>query len=282
VQKNRTFFFGNWQGTRLNTGVVRLSTVPISAQRRGVFSNPVFDPATTRRTPTGYVREQFPNNTIPLSRFDRATLAVLNRYPFPNVFTAAGAESNVNNYRRSGNEDVVADQLDTRIDRYLGVAHRAFARYSFLRDHSRPMTPLPDGSGTLTSGAIGNTLTRADSLAADHTWTVTPSAVNQFRFGYTRRNFNRSAMRTGQPVEETSLIPNLPVTSFSDVLPMYEIVGFQQIGPRASANSQFATSVTQLIDNLSFARGRHSIKAGTDVRLQALDVLQPASPTGNF
>ncbi|MCZ2156645.1 MAG: carboxypeptidase regulatory-like domain-containing protein [Bryobacterales bacterium] len=40
VQKNKTFFFVDWQGTRLDTGVVRTSTVPTSAQKRGVLPNP--------------------------------------------------------------------------------------------------------------------------------------------------------------------------------------------------------------------------------------------------
>ena len=44
VQKNRTFFFVDWQGTRLNTGAVRTSTVPTSAQKSGIFSQPIFDP----------------------------------------------------------------------------------------------------------------------------------------------------------------------------------------------------------------------------------------------
>lgn len=38
VQRNKTFFFVDWQGTRLDTGVVRTSTVPTSAQKRGLFS----------------------------------------------------------------------------------------------------------------------------------------------------------------------------------------------------------------------------------------------------
>ena len=72
AQKNKTFFFVDWQGTRLNTGVVRLSTVPTSSQRKGIFSTPVYDPATTRRAESGYIREQFPGNSIPTNRFDPA------------------------------------------------------------------------------------------------------------------------------------------------------------------------------------------------------------------
>lgn len=282
IQKNKTFFFADYQGTRLNTGVIRTSTVPTSAQKRGVFPAAIFDPSTTRRVDGVYLRDAFPANTIPSNRFDRAAQAVLDRYPAPNVFTATGAEATANNYRRLGNDDTVADQFDGRLDRYFGTAHRIFGRYSFLRDDSKPTTPFPDGSGLLTAGVIGNTLTRADSIAAEHTWNLSPSAVNQLRFGYTRRKFDRNSLQTGQPVGQSTLIPNIPVSSFADVLPTYDIVGLQQLGPTASGNAAFTTSVTQFIDNYSWVKGRHSLKAGTDIRLQTLDVLQPPSPTGNF
>ena len=282
IRKNKAFFFADWQGTRLNTGVIRTSTVPTSAQRQGIFTVSIFDPATTKRTESGYSREVFPNNTIPTNRFDHATLAVLDRYPTPNVLTMTGAEETVNNYRRLGNDDTVADQFDGRADYYLGSKHRVFARYSFLRDDSKPTTPLPDGSGNLTAGVIGTTLTRADNIAAEHSWTMTPAFVNQFRFGYTRRKLERESLRTGQPASQITLIPNIPVTSFSDVLPTFDVVGLQQFGPPASGNSRFTTSVTQFIDSISWVKARHSLKMGVDIRLETLDVLQPPSPTGNF
>ncbi len=282
IQKNKTFFFGDWQGTRLNTGVVRTSTVPTTAQKLGVFPQPIFDPQTTTQTGSGFVRTQFLNNTIPQARFDRAALAVLDRYPAPNVFTANGAEATANNYRRVGNDDTVADQLDGRIDHYFSDRHRFFGRYSFLRDDSEPATPFPDGSGTFSAAFIGKTLTRADGVVGEHTWNVAPTAVNQLRFGFTRRGFTRSALATGQPATQVAQIPNIPLTSFQDVLPTYDLVGFQQLGPPGNGNAKFTTSVTQFVDNFSWTKGRHSLKAGTDIRLERLDVLQPPSPTGNF
>src|SRR5882724_10717251 len=38
IQPNKTFFFADWQGTRLRTGVTRFSVVPTLAQRRGIFT----------------------------------------------------------------------------------------------------------------------------------------------------------------------------------------------------------------------------------------------------
>jgi hypothetical protein len=281
IQKNKTFFFIDWQGTRLKTGVVRTSTVPTSAQKRGVFTQPVFDPRSTQQTSSGHVRDPFPNNTIPTTTIDSAARAVMDRYPAPTVFHGAN-EATANNYRRVGNDTTAQDHFDVRLDRHFGARHKVFGRYSYLRDDSTPATPFPDGSGTFSATFIGHTLTRADSVIGEHSWNVTPGSVNQLRFGFTRRGFGRSSLATGQPATQVSLIPNIPLTSFGDVLPTYDVVGFQQLGPPANGNAEFTTSVTQIIDNYSWNKSGHSLKVGADIRLERLDVLQPPSPTGNF
>jgi Carboxypeptidase regulatory-like domain/TonB dependent receptor len=281
IQKQRTFFFADYQGSRQLVGVVRTSTVPTSQQRQGVFSTPIYDPASTQQANGSYRRDQFPNNTIPPSRFDSAALKALDRFPLPNVFSRA-SEATANNYRRTGTEQQHQDQFDVRLDHQFNPSQRVFGRYTYLRDDSRPVTPLPDGSGTITSGVIGNTLTRADSVVAEHSWTVTPGSLNQLRFGYTRRGFNRDELRLGIPASQSSGVPNIPSSSFDDVLPTYQITGFQQLGPSSNTNSEFTTSVTQLIDTFSTQKGRHSLKFGADLRWEQLNVLQPPNPTGLF
>jgi hypothetical protein len=281
LQRNKTFFFVDFQGTRLRTGTVRTSTVPTSLQRQGIFNTPVYDPSTTRQTSAGFVRDRFASDTIPADRFDRSARAVLDRYPLPNVFVN-GQETVANNYVRIGNEITDQDQLGFRIDHNLNASQKVFTRYEYLRDKSLPIPPLPDGSGNITTGIIGDTLTRADSLALEHSWTISSSKVNQLRFGYTRRGFDRTQLRTGRPASEISGIPNIPVSAFADALPTYDIVGLQQLGPSANGNAEFTTSVTQLVNNFSWLHHRHSLKLGGDLRIEHLEILQPPSPTGSF
>jgi len=281
LQHDKTFFFVDYQGTRLQTSTPRTSTIPTSLQRRGIFSNAIYDPATTRQVNGAYVRDQFLNNTVPADRWDAATKAVLERYPLPNVFIS-GQEATANNYVRTANETTNQDQFGVRLDHNLNRTQRVFGRYEYLRDHSLPSTPLPDGSGLITAGIIGNTVTRADSVALEHNWTVSANKTNQLRFGYTRRGFNRDSLRTGQPASDISGIPNIPVSAFSDTLPTYDVVGFQQLGPTTNGNATFTTSVTQIVDNFSWLRGSHSLKFGTDWRFETLDILQPPNPTGSF
>src|ERR1019366_9564396 len=74
IQKNKTFFFVDWQGTRLRTGITRFSTVPTDAQRNGVFSGAIKNPASNFQT-------TFANNTIPQTQFDPVAQLLLAHYP---------------------------------------------------------------------------------------------------------------------------------------------------------------------------------------------------------
>jgi Carboxypeptidase regulatory-like domain len=263
IQTNQTFFFVDWQGTRQQTGITRFSVVPTLAQRQGIFTQPIFDPASSPRTP-------FVNNTIPTTRFDSLGMQILEHYPRPNV---AGA----NNFVRTATEPDSQDQADFRIDRYFGEKHRVFGRYTFLRDNDTPVTPLPDGSGSLTSGVIGHATTRGDAFAGDYNWAVSPTALNEFRVGYSRRDLNQTSLQNGGVT-----VPGLPANSFGSVLPIFTVAGLQQIGPTTAANSRFTTSITEFLDTFTVVRGRHAIKFGTDIRREALDVLNPPNPTGSF
>ena len=264
IQTNKTFFFADWQGTRLRTGITRFSVVPTLAQRQGIFTQAIFDPATPPST-------QFPNNTIPANRFDPIGSQILQHYPLPNV---AGA----NNFVRTATEPDNQDQADFRVDRYFGEKHRVFGRYTFFRDDDTPVTPLPDGSGSLTSGVIGHAITRGDAFVGDYNWTLLASALNQFRVGYSRRDLNQSfaAERRHHACPACPQIPSVRCCRSSPS------PGFQQIGPTTAANSNFTTSITEFLDTFTLVRGRHTIKFGADIRREALDVLNPPNPTGSF
>ncbi|MBZ5594270.1 MAG: TonB-dependent receptor [Acidobacteriia bacterium] len=263
IQKNKLFFFADWQGTRLLTGITRFSVVPTLAQRKGVFKQPIFDPLTSPRT-------EFPGNAIPASRFDPIANGILQHYPLPNV-------TGPNNFTRTATEPDNQDQADFRLDRYFGEKHRFFGRYTIFHDDDTPVTPLPDGSGSLTSGVIGHAITRGDAFVGDYNSTLSVSALNQFRVGYSRRDLNQTSLQNGGIT-----VPGLPANSFASVLPLFAVAGFQQIGPTTAANSKFTTSITEFLDTFSIVRNRHTIKFGADIRREALDVLNPPNPTGSF
>ena len=93
-------------------------------------------------------------------------LTLLQRYPLP---TSKGT---ANNYRRIDNEGDNQDQVDFRIDHRFSDRDQIFGRFSYANDDASPVTPLPDGSGIISSGAIARTITPSYSLASSYLHTL--------------------------------------------------------------------------------------------------------------
>src|SRR5262245_25148051 len=306
VIKDKTFFFGDYQGTRQQIARVRTSTVPTLAQRQGNFSsslgallflqpngsisttvtaNPVNVIDTNGNTIQARVGQIFrpsdhrayAGNLIPINTFDPIAAELLKRYPNP---TSAGA---ANNFTRIGTENTDQDQFDARIDHRFSPRDQIYGRYSFAKDLTAPVTPLPDGSGNITSGVTGLTDTRAHSFAGNYVHVFNSRALNELRIGYTRRSIDRQATALDTPPSQSMQLTGIPTNgAFENTLPTFSIAGLQQLGPSANTASNFRTDVTQILDAVSLQRGRHSLKFGVDSRWERLDVIQPPSPTGTF
>src|SRR5262245_58982551 len=185
VVKDRTFFFVDYQGQRQSIGRTVTSNVPTLAERSGVFRQNIYDPTTT----VGNTRQPFANNTIPRSAMDPVALALLDRYPLPTNSATA------NNYTRTGNEIVDQDQGEVRIDhKFASNRDQAFGRLTYFREHALPVTPFPDGSGTIPAGsvAVGPQDTDAWAFASNYQHTFSTNLLNELRIGDTRRAVQRS------------------------------------------------------------------------------------------
>jgi carboxypeptidase family protein len=283
LRRNRLFFFTDYQGQRQTIGRTLISNVPTLLQRQGIFTEPIgtrvpriYDPSTTTRVGTTVTRTPFPDNRIPLDRIDPVAQALLQRYPLP---TSAGT---ANNYRRTANEIDHQDQFDVRLDHRL-ESDQMFGRLSFFTGRFTPVTPLPDGSGAITSGTLGPQDTRAWSLASNYQRVIAPGWLNEVRVGDTRRSVRRDAAMLAGTASSDLGLPGIPSTAqFANTLPTFQIGGVQQLGSPINTASDFSTSVTEIADTLTFVKGSHTIKAGGDVRWERLNVIQPPSPTGQF
>jgi hypothetical protein len=281
IIKNHTFFFADYQGVKQAIGTVRTSTVPTLLERQGNFTqlygttNPIlYDPATI----AGSTRAAFsPGNIIPQDRIDPAALAILNRYPLP---TKSGT---ANNFTLVGNDQDHQNQFDTRVDHRFSEKDLAFGRYSYFHDVDQPVPFLPDGSGNITTGVIGLTDTLGQQIAGSYLHTFNAHTLNDFRFGYTRRSFQRRGVQLDSSPSQSFDIPGIPSNgAFNNALPIFNIAGYQQIGSPSNTNSNFRTDVTEVVDTVSRLMGRHAVKFGLDFRWERLDVIQPPNPTGVF
>ena len=286
VQRDRTFFFADYQGQRQTIGRTVTSTVPTALQRHGIFTEPIgtrvpliYDPATTQPGAASgtATRTQFPGNTIPADRMDPVAVKLLSRYPLP---TSSGT---ANNYRRVADETVDQDQLGVRIDHRLSSNRdQIFGRLTRLREDFIPVTPLPEGSG-VTTGTLGPQDTTSWSFASSFQRTFSTNIVNELRVGDTRRHVDRQAADLGGAPAEVLGLPGIPSNAkFPTTVPTFLIGGYQQLGSPTNTASDFGTSVTEIADTLTWLKGRHTIKMGGDLRWERLNVIQPPSPTGQF
>ena len=284
IRRDRTFFFFDYQGQRQTIGRTVISTVPTVLQRQGVFTEPIagrvpviYDPATTAPLAGGgAARSPFPGNVIPIERIDPVARALLERFPLP---TSAGT---ANNYRRTGDETVDQNQFSVRVDHHLTTSDRVFGRLTRVQEEFIPVTPLADGSGS-TSGTLGPQNTTAWSFASRYQRAFSTTLLNDLRIGDTRRAVARTPAQLPASASSVLNLPGIPATAhFPNTLPTFLIGGYQQLGSPINTASDFSTSVTEIADTLTWLKGRHTIKMGTDLRWQRLNVLQPPSPTGSF
>src|SRR5262249_49050917 len=123
IQKDKMFFFGDYQGTRQKNGGSLLTRLPTAAGRGGGLRRPggsIWNPCTgldcsAAASPAPAQRQQFQGAVIPSQMLDPRAQALLKYIPLPNITNVTGAQPN---YAASGAGIVNWDGFDVRIDRY--------------------------------------------------------------------------------------------------------------------------------------------------------------------
>ncbi len=285
--RDRLFFFGDYQGIKALIGRTVISTIPTLAERQGIFTgvSKIYNPGATTTVAGRTIRPEFANDVInpAVTPFDPAAVALLARLPTPTTTGAA------NNYIRTANDADHQNQFDFRVDGAFRERDRAFGRYSYFSEVENPVTPLPDGSGAITGTAIGTggvlglSHVLGQQAVFNETHTFTPHLIHDFRLGYTRRGNGIAGPTLGTTASSALGIPGIPTNAaFNNALPLFTFTGFQQLGPSASTFAQYQTAVWQMVDSVTYTRGRHAIKAGLDFRWYQLNTISPPNPTGSF
>ncbi|HEY3128910.1 MAG TPA: TonB-dependent receptor [Acidobacteriota bacterium] len=249
VVKNKIFFFGDYQGTRLRTGGGTTASVAPDAWRHGDLSSlpqRIIDPLTN---------QQFPGNKIPENRIVNPVAKFLfanpNLYPLPNRSIA----SVVGNYVSSFANATDNNQWDTKIDAKMSDHDDIFGRFSYAAYNLKgTKAALPVFLPGLTDAPSRSTV-----LNWNHAFS--PTTINEARFGFNRvviinsindwAGLGNGNAKFGIPGDQP--IPGLSSVSLGD--------GLNSIGNSASLSNTYDNTF-QYGDNLSFARGRHFLKTG--------------------
>jgi outer membrane receptor protein involved in Fe transport len=275
--KNRTFFFGDYEGTRRRTTASsNILDIPPLAFRKGDFSAykpTIFDPRARRIGPTGSViSTPLPGNQIPQSLIHPGAAATLDLLPAPNF---GGPDALTRNYLRIAPRPYDNDQFDIKIDQRIGDSDTLSGRFS-LANSTSPNPGSFDGFIGAGSSAIRNTR----SLALTETHIFSPNVVNEFRAGFTRHNGSSVPNRTSDGVEfaaknNIAMFP-FPLQAFPGIQFAFsgQISSAAQFSSIGGGNPDLAIENTfQYADNLSITRGNHTFKIGGDFRRYRFDAI---------
>lgn len=290
IVKNHTFFFVDYQGTRIRQSQTDISTVPVLSERTGNFSdlltgviNPVtgydtgqiFDPLTYNSATSA--RLPFPGNIIPASRLDPAALKIVSLYPVPNLPGTA------NNFLYNPVLANDQDAFDVRGDHQLSSKDSFFVTFSYGNVDSHIPDPMPGlaGGGSF-SGDVTN-LARSAGVSDIHTFA--PNKVNEIKLGYTRYVVQALPNFVGQPISSQMGIPG--VFDPSNPIPTGGLVnigiaGFSSLGTTDWFPEFLRENNYQIIDSFTYVHNQHSFKFGTDLRRREHGFFQTQNARGDW
>ncbi len=278
IIKNKLFYFGDYQGTKRNTGGGALLRVPSEAERTGNLSATgvnIFDPASGAPA----VRTQFPGNIIPQSRLSTPTLNLLKLIPSANT----SASLDQPNFASSGGVKFNDDAFNVRVDHFTTDKIHTFGRYS-VQDF-RTVAPgsfglVAGGPGLDSSGSTsayaGASDSRNHSIAAGFDYNIRPNLLTDFRFGYMRYHVFGQPNGIGTSPAKDAGIPGVNVdANFNSGMPAFFINGYGSslfkfgyaLGvngcncPLIQDENQF-----QFVNNWTKIKGNHTVKFGADIR----------------
>jgi hypothetical protein len=289
--KDKFFFMVDDEWRHIRTVGQGSATVPSPSIAAGNFQGyttatgaPViiYDPATGDADGLG--KTPFPNNTIPANRINPISAALLKYLGTSAQPFFAGGQV-VANYLYSTSAPQDRQSLTVRGD-YIQSARSQWAfRYS-------------SGAETLLStgllGAGSKTVTNYYQCMGSNTWTFSPHLINEARFGYTNF-FNSTGLLAAfttdvvTPLGIPGLNGGLPATwgipavSFSSGPGTTTKNIWSSFGDLGGDGPYVVTDPTwQIVDNISWIRGKHSLRLGFEYNRQTFNQLGNQFSRGQF
>jgi Carboxypeptidase regulatory-like domain/TonB dependent receptor len=249
IVKDRTFFFGDYEGARFREGITRLANVPTDQERVGNFSNSLSGPPLIPGT-----QMPFPGGQIPQFFLNQIGLNIAALYPLPNR-DVPGLNFASSPIQRDRN-----DLFDVRVDHMYSSATQFSARYSFTdRELFEPFSGVTQ---VFVPGYGNNLLRRGQNLMLGGTHVFSPRLINDARVAYNRVSNQVLVENPGVSVNQQVGLPELSNNPRDFGLSFIRITGFSPLGHEFNNPQRGATNNFQILDTATYARGAQLLKFG--------------------
>ncbi len=233
LRKNQTFFFANYEALREFKGEASGDIVPSLDARRGFLPNPT----------TG--RLEFVGINAQVQPF-------LELYPLPNGDDFGNGTAL---WTGSADRETNEDFFTVRLDHHLTGRDSLYGRFTF--DNSDAF--LPFGGSAPFPGFTRSNAGQDRTLTLEETHLFSATLLNTLRFGFNRRVRLTSPTDPNPNGLSFSLIPG---SSFGTL----RVGGLGALGNSGRAVADLTNNVFHLTERLAYAKSRHSLKFGLDVR----------------
>ena len=270
ILKDRTFFFGGYEGFRQRKGQILVGDYPTAAQRSGNLSDfpkPIINPLT---------QQPFPGNQIPVSP---QSAKYLNDWiPLPNTNVPVGQ----GNYRITAPAPINYDTYVARIDHMISDKTSLFGRYYYTTADSSTPWYIADFLRPVSN--IGH------NAEFQLTRTFSPTSVGQFRFSYNRTYQDESTdnSKHANMLTELGVAPNAfgfsnsPLDSLR-APPSVSVTGYSGLGGSLFGRPRTFYGNSYFFDLLFFVtHGSHSMSMGGNVDREFHNFPEVIRPTGSW
>ena len=269
--QGKTFFFATFEGLRFPQRSLVHDLVPTVLEKQGDFSQ---ETSTLNNPFTGQ-----PYAGAKLPSINPSSAVFLSLFPDPNLDPQQSVQATLAdpnhpgyNYSTTRRNDINSNQYDLRGDQNFGQRGTAFARYTNknINQVQPGQLALPDGSA----------FTTYRIFATSFNYAVTPHLANEFRFGFTLESDGFSSGFQGNALTNSAGFNGISRSVPFNGIPYF---GFQQLTPLGMRLNQSQQSrIFQYVDNITWQKGAHTIRFGTDLRHLAAITPLSFAPSDNF
>jgi hypothetical protein len=299
LRRDKTFFFGYYEGLRNRQGETTSATVPTSDERKGNFAqlctqiiekgqtqNDFFNGSGTcmlgdgsAPDPNGQLfnvfaqpnPQPFPNNQLPF--INSISSKLLPFFPLPND-ASLGPNAFIATQTLSQNND----QIGVRIDHYLTSNDVLNFRYMFSQGAT--VDPLSTAGANVPGFPVGEDQ-RAQNFVAQETRTFSPTLTAVARFSFLRNKFlfDEHLNHTTPASLGFTYAPSLNVSVGP---PFVQVAGYASAGDPITGPRNTYEDAIDLSGSLTWTHGRHEMKFGGGYGHDHINVLFGIATNGFF